>query len=525
MIRINNIKVVIENNNEEYLINKVIKDYKIKKNDIISFEIYKRSIDSRKKHNIVYVYSLILDVKNEERYLKNKNISLHKVKNIEINKVDSDSRPVIIGMGPAGLFTALTLVEAGIKPIIIEQGKDVDARQVDVDLFRKEGILNEDSNIQFGAGGAGTFSDGKLTSGSKDIKKAYFIKRLVEFGAPKEIIYDQKPHVGTDILMDVVRNITNYLVDNGCEIKFNTKFIDFEVTNKKISQISIVCDDKHKYLDVDYLVLAIGHSSRKTFELLYQKKLNIKPKPFSLGVRIEHKKEDIDYSQYGDSAKDLPAASYKLNYRSDKCRGVYTFCMCPGGEVVAASSEANHLCINGMSYYDRDKKNSNSAILVSITPDDFVVDDHPLSGMYLQRELEKKAYEMGGSNYHAPVQLLSDYLNNQISTSFKSITPSYIPGTTFVNLNDLFPSYINDPLHIALFEFGNKLSAFKNEDAILTAIEARSSSPITIDRDETYQSNILGIYPCGEGAGFAGGIVSAGIDGIKIALEIIKKES
>ncbi len=525
MLRISNIKLEVNQDENIFLSKAVIKKLKINQSDIKKIKIYKKSIDSRKKDNIKIIYTLDVEVFNEKKYLRYKDVSKAEQKYLRINKVNSEQRPIIVGSGPAGLFSALSMVDSGLKPIIVEMGKDVDARLSDIEDFRNNGVLNESSNIQFGAGGAGTFSDGKLTSGIKDPKKEYVMRKLIEFGAPKDIYYDQKPHVGTDILQNVVRNICDYLSENGCDIYFETKFINFNTKDNQISSITVLNDGKEHILETNTLVLAIGHSSRDTFKMLYENNINIKPKPFAVGLRIEHKREDINISQFGKYAKHLPTANYKLTYNTLDKRGVYTFCMCPGGEVVAASSSNGKLCTNGMSYRARDLENSNSAILVTIKPEDYMQDDNPLSGMFFQEQLETKAFELGGSNYNAPIQKLGDYFNNSISKELGSIIPSYTPGYKFANLNELFPSFINDSLHEAFRAYQNKIEEFKNLDAILTGVESRSSSPITIIRDENLNSNISGIYPVGEGAGYAGGIVSAACDGIKASLEIINKLS
>ncbi len=522
MIRIANLKLAI-GQQETKLIDMVAKKLRVGKKEIKSLEIARKSIDSRKKDDIKIIYSVDVKIHNEQRFLKLKDVSEITIKEPQIDQVDSDAIPVIIGSGPAGLFAALALVDAGLKPIIIERGCDVDTRKKDIDEFFATGVLNENSNVQFGAGGAGTFSDGKLTSGMKETKKRYFIKRMIEFGAPKDIAYDQKPHVGTDILIEVIRNICDYLVAQGCELRFNTLMTDLIIEDGQIAGVVTKSGEVETKVMTNHLILAIGHSARDTFEKIYNHNLEIQPKPFSLGLRIEHKREAINFSQYGKAHDKLPTASYKLNCKTESNRGVYTFCMCPGGVVVAAASEAGHLTTNGMSYHARDLENSNSAILVTITPEDYVVDNNPLSGIHLQRELEKKAFEMGGSNYYAPVQTLGSYLKGELDVKFGQVTPSYTPGTKFADLNELFPSFVNEPLKEALSSFGNKIKEFENQDAILTGIEARSSSPITIVRDEKMQSNIKGIYPCGEGAGYAGGIVSAATDGVNVALKIIEE--
>lgn len=521
MLRIKNIKIGVDSN-ENQLIVKASKQLGVKPSAIKNLSISKKALDSRRKNNLVYVYSVDVEIENEFLYTNIQNVDQVEKYEYKIKQINnSKNRPVVVGTGPAGLFTGLILAQSGLNPIMIEMGKDVDARQADIELFWKTGELNVNSNVQFGAGGAGTFSDGKLTTSVNDSRREKLLSELIRFGAPEEIMYLSKAHVGTDILRDVVRNMCNEIENLGGTILFNTKFIDFELENAKIASITVESNEETKQIACDDLVLAIGHSSRDTFELLYAKKMEMKAKPFSMGVRVEHKQKDVNVCQLGEKYQNLDSASYKLSTHLDNGRGVYTFCMCPGGVVVASSSEIGRVVTNGMSYYARDLENANSAVLVSITPADFNGDENPLNGIEFQRKLEQLAFEMGGSNYYAPVQTVKDYLNNVKTTKLGNITPTYQPGVTYSNLNELFPAFINESLHEALINMGNKMSVFKQEDAVLTAIESRSSSPVSIMRDEQLMANYKGIYPCGEGAGYAGGIVSAAIDGIKVAEQVI----
>lgn len=422
-----------------------------------------------------------------------------------------------------GLFAAYTLARNGAKPILVEQGKCVEERIKDVEFFKQEGILNTLSNVQFGEGGAGTFSDGKLTTGVNDIYCNKVLELFYEFGAPESILYTSKPHIGTDNLINIVKNIRNEIVHMGGEVLFNTKFVDFDIENDEIIGITLKNIESNEIynMQTSNVVLAIGHSARDTFEKLYEKNVNMKRKNFSVGVRIEHKQEMINRAQYGEKTKlKLPPAEYKLAYHG-KERSCYTFCMCPGGEVVASSSEENTIVTNGMSKFARDGENANSAVLVNIVPEDFE-GSSPLAGIYFQKELEEKAFLLGGRNYNAPIQRVEDFFNNSRTNHIGSITPTYKPGVTFSNLNDLLPNFVSETLKEGIKYFDTKLKGFADADAILTAVETRSSSPVTIVRNEFGQANIAGLYPCGEGAGYAGGIMTAAVDGIKCAIKIME---
>lgn len=519
MLRVSNIKVKIEHA-EEDVINKVCKLLKIKSSHIIEYSIFKKSLDSRKKNNIHYIYSVDIKIQNEERFAKNSNVRIIEVQDYIVDKVKSKHRPVIVGSGPAGLYCALILAEAGLKPIVLERGSDVDTRKAEIDRFWQDGILNTESNVQFGAGGAGTFSDGKLTTGTKDPRRSKFLKELIVAGAPQEVEYMAKPHVGTDILIDVVRNLDTKIKSLGGEIIYNAKFTDF--TEGQIKTIYYTHNNQTITLETEHLILAIGHSARDTFELLHQKQMEMKAKPFSVGVRIEHLQSDLNQNQFGEYCHTLPAAEYKVNMRTrEEGRGVYTFCMCPGGVVVAASSESEMVVTNGMSYYARDLENANSALLVSVSPADFGGEDNPLAGIEFQRELERSAFIHGGGDYKAPAQLVKDFQNNVTSTQFGKVIPSYTRGVKLANLNQVLPEFICQSLSESLSVLAGKLEIFSEGDAVMTAVESRSSSPITLVRDEMYNSSISGVYPCGEGAGYAGGIVSAAIDGIRTAEKVI----
>ncbi len=522
MIRINNIKMPIDSEIED-LKRKVSK--KLKGARINNFVISKKSIDARDKKNIFYVYSVDLEIDNEMKYINNKDILKIEIKKYEIKKIVSEQRPVIIGSGPCGLFAALILAESGLKPIILERGKNVLDRKKDVDSFFKTGILNEESNIQFGEGGAGTFSDGKLTTGVNDFRIKKVLEEFINSGAPEEIGYLAKPHIGTDKLLEILINIRKKIISLGGEYRFLNKLIDIEIKNDNLKALKIKSENGEYFIECKNAIFALGHSARETFRLLYDKKLKIERKNFSVGMRIEHLQSEINKSQYGELNKKLPAAEYKLNSHISNGRGVYTFCMCPGGEVVAAASENGRLVTNGMSVYKRNSENANSALLVGIGNEDFK-DDGVFAGMDFQIQLEEKAFRLGGGNFKAPVQLLGDFLENKKSTSLGRVVPSYMPGYEFANLNECFSEEILFSFKKAVLDMNQKMNGFNSYDAVLTFAETRSSSPIRIVRDDKYESNIKGIFLAGEGAGYAGGIMTAAVDGIKAAeflMEKIKK--
>lgn len=514
MFRIDEYKV-FENISDEKLFEKVIKKYKINKRDIVSINIIRKSVDCRKKDNIHFSYSFALELRNEEKYTYLKKYNQPEIK-IE-NHRDSKYSPIIIGAGPAGLFCALTMVENGITPIIVEQGEMVDQRLKTVQAYKDDASqFNCYSNVQFGEGGAGTFSDGKLTTNVNSPLINMVLNYFVKFSAPKEILYQSKPHIGTDNLVNIMKNIRDYIQSKGGRYYFNTRFLDY---HKENGLIHVICDCQK--FTTDTLVLAVGHSARNVYELLKQKEIVLTRKNFALGVRIEHLQKDLNYAQYGDCKLDLPQAEYKLAYHGQQ-RDCYSFCMCPGGYVVASNSEKDGIVTNGMSYYNRDNINCNSALLVNVKTSDFSGDD-PLSGMYFQRELEHKAFIFGGNNGNAPIQKVGDFEEGCTSLSFGKVLPTYLPGVTMCDLNDFLPDFIKDTLKQALPYFDHKIKGFNDKDSLLTAIESRSSSPVTIKRNEFMLSSDDQIYPIGEGAGYAGGITTAAIDGIKAAIRIMSK--
>lgn len=525
-IRINNIKINLDSH-IDILKKEASKKLKISMDSIRDIRILKESIDARKK-DIKLCYHVEVDCENEEKILRkvaSNDILKGKSKeniNIEYGNEKLDKRPIIVGSGPCGMFTALVLAENGYKPILIEQGDEAKKRKEKIDFFYKTGILDVDSNVQFGEGGAGTFSDGKLTTRIKDPRCSFVLKSFVESGAPSEIIYSGKPHIGTDILIDVVENIRNKIISLGGTVIFSTKLTDIIAKNGAINSIKI---NDGEEIETKILILAIGHSSRNTYKMLFDKGLDLKQKSFAIGARIEHLQSMIDENQYGEYANHpkLKSAEYRLTYKSKLTnRPCYSFCMCPGGIVVAASSEENKLVVNGMSEYKRDKENANSAIVVGVTPEDFK-SNHPLAGIEYQQHYESLAYKIGGGDYKAPVQLVEDFIKDRNSNTFKDVSPSYTKETSFNELKNCLPDYVIDTMKESLIEFNKKIKGF-SESGILTGIETRTSAPVTIDRDENLESqNIRGVYPAGEGAGYAGGIMSAAVDGIKVAEKIMQK--
>ncbi len=527
MLRVQNIKIEPSGNKEQVL-KKVCKKIGIEEKQVKSWSIFKESLDARNKGNIFFIYTVDVEVENEKAIYKksrNKDVSIaeHFEYSLPQGKAESEKRPVIVGFGPAGMFAALTLCQLGFKPIVLERGKDVNSRSKDVEEFWKTGVLKTNSNVQFGEGGAGTFSDGKLTSRSKDLRSRKVFKEFADLDAPDEILYVRNPHIGTDKLRVVVRNLRNKIIEMGADVRFEACVTDFEISDGKLTSLIINNEER---LICDDVVLSIGHSARDTFEALYLKKVSISQKPFAVGVRIEHSQQSINLAQYGGFAdlKELGAAEYKLTHTTKEGRGVYTFCMCPGGYVVAASSEEGMICVNGMSYHSRNGENANSALLAQVKPEDFK-SDHPLAGMYFQRELEKKAFEKGGMDYSAPAQLVGDFLQNQKTANLKEVSSTYRPKIKFCDLNEIFPRFISEALKEAIVSMGKRLKGFDSENALLTAVESRSSSPVRIERDlKTGESvNVKGLYPVGEGAGYAGGIVSAAIDGVAAAEKIFEK--
>ena len=497
---------------------------------IFNARLIKRSVDARKKPDVVLVCTLGFETENEEKLIKrikHKQTTLVSKKQNDLwikSCCKKTEATVIVGSGPAGLFAALVLARAGCQPILIERGEAVEDRIQSVNAFWEKGVLNENSNVQFGEGGAGTFSDGKLNTGTKDPRNRFVLETFVQHGAPEEILWETRPHVGTDKLVTVVRSMRKEIESLGGQVLFGHQLTDLLLSDGQVTAAVVQTPDGIKEFPCKNLVLALGHSARDTLRMLYQKGLHMEQKPFSLGVRIEHPQSMINISQYGNKwgVPPLPTAEYKLSTHLPNGRGIYTFCMCPGGQVVASASQAGGVCTNGMSLFARDGNNANSGLLVGVSPEDFG-DPHPLAGVILQEKTEKSAFEAAGSNYFAPVQLVGDFLKNQKSAAFGEVQPTYRPGTKFCRLEEYLPDFVTDSLRQALPVLGQKLKGFDRSDAVLTGPETRSSSPVRMPRNEQYQANFAGVYPCGEGAGYAGGITSAAADGIRVALAILEE--
>ena len=518
MIIVNNIKLNIDAP-EEQAIAAALKKLSVPKGEIADVFIHKMSVDAR--GDIKFVYSVgvnLLDSSREQRFAgKNRDISVKNIQPMVIpaGRKNMEKRPVICGLGPAGLFCALVLARQGFRPIVLEQGEDVDTRTRTVKNFEKNGVLDTQSNVQFGEGGAGTFSDGKLTTRIGDARCEFVTDTLVQYGAPADIKRVAKPHIGTDLLVDVIKNIRNEIIRLGGEVRFSTKLMDINIKNGALESVVT----QNGVIDTQVLVMATGHSARDTFFMLKEKGLDMQAKPFSVGVRIESLQADIDKGLYHSLAghPSLPKGEYQLSYNT-KERGVYTFCMCPGGNVVAAASEENTVVVNGMSYHARDGKIANSALVVSVTPEDFGGDF--TRAVEFQRQLEKKAFEMGGKNYKAPCQSVDRFLQNNAGINPGRVEPTYPVGVTECNMAELFPQVITESLRNAMPALNRKLNGFAAADSIITGVETRTSSPVRILRGENYQSNLQGLYPCGEGAGYAGGIMSAAVDGVRVAQQI-----
>lgn len=523
LIRIEEINLNVDDN-ETLLRNKIASILALSESEILNYKIVKRAIDSRKKSQIQFVYSV--DVELSDITLVKEWSTRHRVRIYtpfiyEIKSAKSEHRPLVVGAGPAGLFAALALAISGLKPVLIERGQDVATRTKTLAEFLKSANLNPESNVQFGEGGAGTFSDGKLYTLINDPRSAFVFQELVRAGAPQDILTSATPHIGTDNLKTVVKNIRERIISLGGEVRFETKLSGLEIKDNRIE--AAILNNSERFV-TDALVLATGHSARDTYQLIYDNKLELIAKPFAIGVRIEHLRENINKAQYGSfwNNKKLGTAKYKLVEHVPGERSVYTFCMCPGGSVMAAASEFGGVVTNGMSLYGQNNINSNSALLVPVKPEDFG-SDHPLAGLEFQRQWEQKAYELGGSNYCAPAQLVGDFLAGRPSSKLGEVSPSYLPGIKLTSIEACLPDYVTRSLKKALPLMNNKITGFAHPEAVLTAIETRSSAPLRVLRDENCQSNIKGIYPCGEGAGYAGGIVSSAIDGLAVAEAIIKK--
>ena len=525
MLRIDDIRL-LPGEDETVLAERAAEKLRLPVSALESLRVVRRSVDARK--GVFLVYSVHVKVRSEEKVLK-------KCRDKHVSKVVKQSyapqlppytgahRPVVVGAGPAGLFCALLLARAGAKPILLERGAPVEQRKEDVEFFWRTGLLSPASNVQFGEGGAGTFSDGKLNTGTHDPRNRWILEQLVQHGAPPDILIDAKPHVGTDKLFFVLQSIRAELLSLGCDIRYGQRLSDLQIENGRVTGVhTISCSDG--FIETDAVVLALGHSARDTFEMLQRRGVPMEQKPFAVGVRIEHRQADIDMAQYKQYAGHpaLPPTSYKLSCHTGAGRGVFSFCVCPGGQVVAAASEQGRLVTNGMSEYARDRENINGGFLVGVGPGDFESED-PLAGVAFQRKLEEAAYRAGGGNFTAPAQRVEDFLLHRPSTGPGKVLPSYRPGVRWTDLHDCLPAFLTDALEEALPILGQRIAGYDDGDAVLTAVESRSSSPVRIVRDsETLQSPIAGLYPCGEGAGYAGGIMSAAADGIRCAEKLLE---
>lgn len=521
MIRVRQVKVLYDQ--EDKLLDSIALKLGVSKDHILDYQIVRRSIDARREH-IYFVYEVDVLVKDWEKILKKSSSSdIFVAPNEEYQmplpgNCSLSNRIVIVGTGPAGLFCAYQLAEAGYRPIVLERGEKVEDRVNSVSKFWEDRVLQPNSNVQFGEGGAGTFSDGKLNTMVKDKEKRgkRVFSIFVENGAPSEIMYLQKPHLGTDLLCGIVKNMREKIIRLGGEVRFSSQLTDIIVKDGKLQSIVINGEEE---IPCNHLVLAIGHSARDTFSMLYQRGLLMEVKPFAVGVRVEHPQKMIQMRQYKTLDSRLPVADYKLTYTTKSGRGVYSFCMCPGGYVVNSSSEEGRLAINGMSYHKRDGVNANSAIVVTVGPKDFGKD--PLDGVKFQEELERKAYLLG--NGDIPVQLYGDFCNNKKTEALGEVSPQIKGHYTFSNLREILPNFISDSILEAMPNFGKKIKGFDRVDTVMSAIESRTSSPIRIIRNEEGEANILGVYPCGEGSGYSGGITTSAMDGIKVSELIIKK--
>ncbi len=524
MIRVNNLRLGPEEP-LALLRERAAKKLRVDPARIESVKLLRRALDAREKNDLHYVCHVAVTLRGSERLLlqraAGRDVCAFQETPYEIPRAALSERPVVVGFGPAGMFAALVLARAGARPLVIERGREAEKRKAAVDAFRAGGALDPECNVQFGEGGAGTFSDGKLNTGTHDRRISWVLEQFAAHGAPESVRYDAKPHIGTDVLIRVVQSIRREILALGGEIRFETRLTELLLQDGALRGVRVRGGEGEETIPCSRLILAIGHSARDSFEMLHRLGVPMEPKAFSMGVRIEHRQADVDLAQYGRARGSLPAADYSLNVHLPDGGSAYTFCMCPGGEVIAAASETGGVVTNGMSYSARDGENANAALLVTLHPEDFPERDL-LSGMRWQRQLEQAAFAAAGGNYAAPAQRVGDFLAKRPSQGPGRVLPSYRPGVTWCELHEVLPPRITGVLEQAIPALGRKLPGFDDPDAVLTAPETRSSSPVRILRGADCRSGIRGLYPCGEGAGYAGGITSAAVDGMRCAEAVLR---